>query len=309
MATIEYAIAWNDPHCGSWYGVLSPETKLTDPTSGETYNPQLRKWQRFVWDKIIERGCEAFAHITKKDPVTLFANGDLVHGVRGGQNLITSVREEQRTIAVDMVRYFYTQLNVIKTYIAWGTEWHVGEEGDEERGVVKELASGGRDVVSTPMARVNVGGAEFSVAHHGPHVGEAHLRSNTPALFLRRRMYEEIVILQRKPADMYLYAHRHRWAHVVHNEPIKGQDYTSHLVVCPALCVMDGYARSATLSQPVLHTGMVLIIIANGKVVDVDRDYILETDLRQVFDGGKQDELNGVNAHPYGNGCDANRER
>ncbi len=284
--TTEYILAFSDPHCGDIYGLLNPATVLdyAGPNQKpDVHAPQITAWQEYIWNEIIVKGLNAYRDKINDAPVTLVCGGDCIQGTRYLTRLVTPKTSQQCQIAADVFLYMFTQLNIKRVFLAYGTEAHVGIDGDAESGIVPLIDKPNRPVIATPMALVNVAGGLISIAHHGVHVGEAHLRGNAARLMLQRRMMDDIMSLGQFPPVLYLTAHVHKYLHIIHVESVRGKDIESHWVVTPAMCPMNGYARQISRSQPILHTGMVLIEITDGKVRDVNRDYIHEMDLREYY--------------------------
>lgn len=282
----EYVLFFSDPHCGQSYGLLNPATELDYAGPGQksdVHKPEMTKWQEFIWQEIIVKGLNAFSSQIAAAPVTLVCGGDCIQGTRYLTHLVTPKLSQQMQIAADAFQYIFTQLNVKRVFLAYGTEAHVGIEGDAESGIVPLIDSPGRPVKATPLAVINVAGADVFIAHHGFYVGEANLRGNAARWLLQRRMIDDMLLLGKRPPALYLTAHVHRYLHISHIETLGGEDIESHAVVCPALCPMSGYARQVTRSMPILATGMVLITITDGKVMNVNRDYILAVDLRESY--------------------------
>jgi hypothetical protein len=284
--TTEHILYFTDPHSGSAYGLLNPATTLEfDGPDGskDIHSPAMTKWERMIWEQIIVPSMEDFYLQVGSDPVVMVMGGDCIHGNRFISHLHTPKLSEQGKIAKEAFEYMFGRLNIKRVYLAYGTDAHVGIEGDAESWLVPMLDKPNRPVIATPMARIKVGGGVVSIAHHGFYVGEANLRGNAARLQLQRRMNEDMLLTQQRPPCLYLSGHWHRYLHTSHIESLGGEDIESHAIVCPALCVMNGYARQKTKSQPILWTGLVLITITDGKVVNVNRQYIHAIDMRENY--------------------------
>jgi hypothetical protein len=297
----EYILYYVDPHSGSWYGLYNPASKLRlDGPEGvadiASWNP--RAWQKFIWDDFWVAGLNYFYQKIGDDPVVMVLGGDAIQGNRFLANLMTAQINEQVQLAADAMEYAFGQLNIRRVYLAYGTEAHVGIDGDGECLIAKQLNKQHRPVVATPMALIPVGGGSVSIAHHGFYVGEANLRGNSARLMLQRRMVEDMLLTNQRPPCLYLSGHWHRYLHTSHIESLGGEDIESHIVVCPALCPQNGYARQRTRSQAILWTGLVLIKITDGRVVDVDRTFVRALDMRERL-GYTDNDSPGVVAFHY----------
>ena len=297
----EYILFLTDFHSGDTYGLLNPSTTLeyNGPDGRrDIQKPVQTRWQQRIWGIVVD-ALNAYHDTIQDAPVVLVVGGDCIQGTRYLTHLITPSITQQLQIAAEAIEYIFTQLNIKRVFLAYGTEAHVGIDGDGEGGLVPLIDRPNRPVVATPMARVNVGGGDVFISHHGFYVGDAHLRGNAGRLMLQRRMVDDMMLLGKRPPVLYLSGHVHKYGHFTHIESIGGEDIESHAVVCPALCPMNGYARMRTKSQPILSTGVVLIKMAGGRVEWVNRDFIQFIDMRENY--GYPDGNPGVMAHPYRN--------
>jgi len=284
--TKEYILFMSDGHSGHSFGLMNPATVLdyAGPNQKpDLHQPKTTKWQEKIWSEVIVNGLNAFAAQIGNAPVVFVYGGDAINGTRYLDNLVTPKISQQCQIAADCMRYIFTQLNIKRVYLAYGTEAHVGIDGDAESMLIPLIDSPERPVVATPMAIINVGGADVSIVHHGFYVGEGYLRGNSARLQLQRRMLEDMMLVNKRPPALYLSGHVHRYVHTSHIETWGEEDIESHAIVCPALLPMGGYARQVTRSQPILWTGMVLITITDGHISNVNRDYILPIDMRESY--------------------------
>lgn len=281
----EYLLFMSDLHCGDSYGLMHPDTVLeySGPDGHrDIHKPDRTRWQELNWALLVD-ALNAYNIIVGSAPVTLVIGGDVIQGTRYLSHLVTPRISDQVQIAVDAIQYIFTQLNIKRVFLAYGTEAHVGIDGDGECALVQLLDRPNRPVVATPMARILVGGGDVCISHHGFYVGEAYLRGNSGRLLLARRMLDDMHLLGKRPPALYLSGHVHKYAHFSHIETIAGEDIESHAVVCPALVPMNGYARQITRSQPILSTGVVLIAMNDGRVADVNRDFVRFVDMRENF--------------------------
>lgn len=281
----EYVLFLTDLHCGDTYGLLNPNTQIaySGPDGAVEYHKPIQTgWQELIWGILCD-ALNAYRETIQDAPVVLVVGGDVIQGTRYLSHLITPKLSQQMQIATEAIEYIFTQLNVKRAFLAYGTEAHVGIEGDAESGLVTLLYRPNRPVIATPLARFRVGGGDVFAAHHGFYVGDAHLKANAGRLMLQRRMMDDILLLGKRPPALYLSGHVHKYAHFVHIETVGGEDIESHAVICPAMVPMNGYARMRTRSLPILSTGPVLIKLEDGRVTGINRDFIRYVDMRESY--------------------------
>ena len=159
---IEYIVALSDLHCGDIHGLLNPATKLeySGPDgSKDIHHPERTAWQNMIWSLLVD-ALNTYRATIQDAPVVLVVGGDIIQGTRYLSHLVTPSKTQQMQIATEAIEYIFTQLNVKRVFLAYGTEAHVGIDGEAESGIVPLLDRPNRPVVATPMARVNIGGGD-----------------------------------------------------------------------------------------------------------------------------------------------------
>lgn len=125
-----------DTHGGHTHGLMSPSVELQQETeTGEivTYTPQLRAVQDWLWHDVYLPGLEQVEALTRNDPLTVIHMGDVTHGVRRMQELVTTEMDDQLEIACANFAPILGLPNLKRLEIVIGTGSHEMESGAAAR--------------------------------------------------------------------------------------------------------------------------------------------------------------------------------
>lgn len=283
-----------DWHAGHINGVLAPGTKLLYDDPGEPvkeFTPTLTGGQ----DRIFNITQNVFSYIETVGvdiPVCVIQVGDVVNGNNYTETLVSSRMAHQIAIARGYLDEFHNRLNMAGFYTVHGTDVHVFGEGSAEE-LIAEYAREKYHIesISASHMLLNIGGVRFDISHEGPNAGEAWLAGNAARGYLRRRMMEDMDCLGREPADVYVRAHVHGFADVYDTIERNKHFYHSRLVICPAMCIPNSYARRVTRSINYYRLGMLLAEVVDGRLIGI-------TPLLQTYDVRNYITA-GVVASPY----------
>jgi hypothetical protein len=99
--------------------------------------------------------------------------------------------------------------------------------------------------------------------------------------------------LNREPPDIYMRFHVHGFTDETDKLERNGKYQYSRLIVCPSMCVTNGYARAITRAQSFYRLGMILLCIDDGVLT-------LVKPLLQTFDARSSFTYSpGVAAHTF----------
>lgn len=259
----------SDTHGGNRHGLMSPDTVLTtEGAEGKpfTFTPEMTPYQEWMWQDVYLWGIEQAIKMTAGRPVIVIHAGDVTHGNRFTESLVSSRMSHQIAIAVRALAEL-NRVKPVRFFLVHGTDVHVFGEGTAEEEVAERLRGVmGCEVAATPFGLLDIGGVKVDIAHHGPGPGVGWLQGNTARNYAKQHMMDEIFKLHRLPPDIYIRGHNHAYRY----ERVELDDgIVSHLILCPSFCSMNGYARAVTRSIPWITNGMVLIDIQGGMVTDV----------------------------------------
>lgn len=154
MAT-KRILACGDFHAGHIQGLAPPSYHFSG--KGSWARSRLVKLQRQCWDWWKQE----LRQIKRQGPIHYaFLNGDLIDGrgeKGGGNELLTSDREEQCAIALDVIKSIGAESHLL----TYGTPYHTGDKEDFERYIAKEL---GASIKDQQWPKIN--GLTFSIKHH-----------------------------------------------------------------------------------------------------------------------------------------------
>jgi len=203
-------IVVSDTHCGCRLGLLSPDGIRVD--GGGLYSPS--DFQRKMWEYWREFWEVWVPEVTRGEPFDLVHNGDAIDGVhhRSTTQISHNLQDQQR-IAEDVLRPVVEQCKASggTYYHIRGTEAHVGQSGEYEERLAREL--GAKPNAEGQYARFDlwkrVGHCLVHLLHHiGTTSSAAHESSAVNAELTAE--YVEAARWNREPPDFIVRSHRHR---------------------------------------------------------------------------------------------------
>ena len=268
------AACLSDTHCGHRLGVCNPATLLDDVDGrGQRYQQaiQVTETQRTIWEKM-ESDRAAVAELAQGRPVALIVNGDLTHGLKHPEDLMSMYLHHQILIAFGILEAWLTDpdLKIESLRLVQGTAAHTLSGATEP--LVAQLVSfrhPGLDVGVVFHGLFYVEGAPIDAVHRGPYPGSREwLKGNVAKLSLKSMMLRELLD-GRTPPRVVLRAHYHRYLRETERVTSKGITYESDVIMTPSYCGMDLHGHHATQGLSWQDHGMVALEMAAGKLVDV----------------------------------------
>jgi hypothetical protein len=262
----------SDTHGGHKLGLLSPATVIQDEDEdGDTvpYTPALTKTQRWLWD-IQQSALARTATLAHRDPVVSLHLGDLTHGVKYPQQLVTNSISNQILIAIANEQSTVDTLPTLQAIrIIEGTDSHEFSDATSPTLVATYLQSA-HPSIDTQVYRhhlLTIGSTSLDLAHHGPHPGSRNwLKGNTARYYLRSLMMDCLDIGQPVPT-LVIRGHRHTFIAPVTERIYRDRKiHTSTLILLPPLCGISRFARQVTQSQPILTVGLLVLEIIDGQL-------------------------------------------
>lgn len=269
-----------DTHAGKNIGLLNSETELVranDDGSIHKWKPEMTTTQKWLWS-VYEGAIGHLVEWAAGDEILVCHNGDVTNGDRYDSNIPDTTREDQRVIAYGNLLPLLDLPNVRKVRLMTGTAVHVPECAEAR--VAHRLAEKtGKDVNCVHHARFDMGADVIEVAHHGPYPGSRDwLHGNVAYLHLKDRVARDRRA-GKQPSRVYVYGHFHRLARARLDDRWQQESHSSDLVVVPALCGLDGFARKVGKSPPILESGLVALEFQGGCLTEI-RELVEEIDLR-----------------------------
>lgn len=210
-AKVRNLVVVSDTHCGCKLGLCPPTPIRLD--LGGTYHASkfqlgLWKWWREFWDKWVPEA-------THGEPYDIVHNGDAIDGVHHhSTHQITHDLEDQVRIAEAVLRPEVEKCFELggKYYHIRGTEAHVGQSGENEERLARNLGATPND--EGQYARFDLwkrvgGSCLVHLLHHiGTTSSAAHESSAVNAELSAE--YHESARWGREPPDFVVRSHRHR---------------------------------------------------------------------------------------------------
>ena len=173
-------VVTSDWHAGHKLGLMNPETVLySQRIDGkgqgkiEQMDYTLGEFQRYLWHDVWIPGIERVKELAAGCPIGVIVNGDITHGNKYPEQLVTTSVANQFLIAEGNVQPWLAMPNVNLLRFAIGTNSHIFGEATSPV-IVSEL-------LKPKYPKVNIGtvhhglldvmGVRVDYAHHGPSQG------------------------------------------------------------------------------------------------------------------------------------------
>jgi hypothetical protein len=289
-------VVTSDWHSGHRLGLMNPDTVLyeqrIDRAPGKTVSEldyTLGEFQQYLWYEVWLKGIEIVKQIADGDPVGLIVNGDITHGNKYPDQLITTSLANQFLIAEGCAKPWLDQLpglNFIR--FAVGTGSHIFQESASPVLVSELLKPKYPDVdvgvVHHGLLKAN--GLKVDYAHHGPSQGIREWTKGNQLRYYLKSIVAGAHKSGKKPPDVvfrshYHYPHREIISEFVSGDNGRPQTIENRIYLTPSMCGMNDYAQQASKSSPVIYNGFMVLEIEDGKIVDDHLDeFVWMLDLR-----------------------------
>ena len=271
MKRVILAVA-SDKHGGHKLGLLNPETVLEDEDPKGNlvqWTPELEPFQTYLWD-LHKKHVEDVKHLAGKDPIVLIDNGDLTAGNKYPHEQVSTRIADQFDIAAWNLRPWLDLKNLKTLRITKGTGAHNFGEGSAEIIVQRMLKSmyAKKDIRTIYHGLAKIGGVTVDYSHHGPGTGSRNWLKGNVARYYMKSLIEDEIDMGNDPPDLILRSHVHEYIEEYYVKMFMGKRYKTELCITPSYCGIDSYARQITKSTNVLHHGMIVFEILNGKVYE-----------------------------------------
>jgi len=274
----------SDGHSGHREGHCSPDTKLADdvPFLGRAgkHKVSLTATQQAI-NKVGEdtilwtnNNCKGY----KKIYIDL---GEVMQGNKHIDNLQTTDIDEQKMIAVDVIKPF---LRICETaYFMQSTSWHEGINGANSKAVASELKGvyKSKNIQRMNKLRLVIDGFMIQFSHHGISTSKyKHLEGNAAYNAAKNMLNESLIENERCP-DLVLSAHCHKPSKGTAHVLSEGSYHSCTWAVTSPMCGPGAYSRQVA-NPHAYYIGMNVIQIVDGKLLNIEpiytrlTDYVLE---------------------------------
>lgn len=213
---IRNLIVVSDLHCGCQFGLCPPVAQHFD--GGGQYIPS--NLQKKVWLWWVKFWKEWVPMVTRKEPFAVLINGDCTDGVHHNSTTqITHNLNDQKKIAKNVLDPIVSQCSG-NFYMIRGTEAHVGQSGENEETLAKELGAipeilgvdeEGQKILNYArwLMWIELGEGLVHATHHIGTTGSTAYESTAPMGELANAFSEAGRWNERAP-NVIIRSHRHR---------------------------------------------------------------------------------------------------
>lgn len=267
-------VVLSDTHANHRLGLLSPDTVLfeEDPKTRELkpWRPGLGPTQQWIWNDCYLVDLWGVRQLAGKDRIILIHAGDMCQGGNGnGRELVSARIADQFIMAADNLRPWFTLPNLERAIFIKGTGYHELGQGTAALSVAEILAKEGIPIDVPYHAKLEIDGATFDLAHHGPPPGvRSWLKGNILRLYTQSLM-DKALMNGRLPPDVMGRGHYHELTSEVVTRRAQGRRWETRAVIFPAYSGIDEYARKVSKSPDELTVGLVAFEIVDGRVLEM----------------------------------------
>jgi len=263
-------IVTSDEHAGHRLGLCNPNAVLpADNEVGrpEPAKPQLGPFQKLLWEYRVEQIEQAKA-FAGNDPIILKNLGDMTHGRKHTDGLMTNRLADQVLIARANAMHIVEALKPTHVYMSAGTNAHTFGDAGSETLIAGFLKDKFPDLAVELFYHglVDIDGVQIDYKHHGPGPGiRDWTRGNQVLYHLKDLIYRQRS-LGEQPARIYLSGHYHSFVWITHHQEWDGELLTYDYITLPSYCGLGSYGHQATRSVQYQDFGLLAIEIVDGEV-------------------------------------------
>jgi hypothetical protein len=256
-------------------GLFNPATTIlqADGTS-RTFTPTAT--QEWIWQLYLEDVARVKA-VAGGRPIVLLLLGDLIHGNRHMNQLMSTCHSDQEEIAIWALKPWYNLGNLESVRICLGTEAHNFGEGSAEKSIARRLAEKYPKVSTKAIGHglVTIRGHLIDYAHHGVGAGSRrHTRGNSMRSYARS-IVDDCLELGLGVPRIIVRGHYHDFQY----ETVRTRRHTVEVVNLPSYCGMGEFGRKATRSAFIHQVGLVYAEVTTERIV-MHTDRIHVRDIR-----------------------------
>lgn len=288
-------IVTSDWHCGHRLGLMNPETVLYEQlidgkqSTISKVDYTLTEFQDYLWHNVWMKGVEDIKHLADGCPVAVIVNGDITHGNKYPDQLLTTSIANQFLISEKVLQPWIEKIPGFKFLrFAFGTGSHIFSEGTSPV-IVSELMRPKYpdiDIGVVHHGLLDAKGIRVDYAHHGPSQGiREWTEGNQLRYYLKSIMARAFKDGEQPPNVVYRSHYHYPVREIVTTFADNGngrpRTVESRIYLTPSMCGMNDYAYQATRSTTKLYNGWMVLEIEDGKIKDdyLD-DFVWILDLR-----------------------------
>ena len=265
-------VIFSDTHGGEKRALMNPDVELEDEEPDGTlapYTPNPTASQEYLWKKYNE-DIDNVKHLAGKDEIVVIHNGDINHGIKYMDGLVSTRISDQIRIGIANMSPWLRLKNVKKMRLTCGTGAHDFGEGTAEyiiAAFLKETFK--KDVLGLYHGLMTLAGMKIDYAHHRTSAGIRNwLRGNIFRLYIKSQMMDELDAGD-TPPDIIAGAHFHTQVEETVTLFRAGKRYITRGIVTPSYSFINPHARQITKSKYRIGIGLAAFEIINGKILDL----------------------------------------
>jgi len=253
----------SDEHTGSTVGLAPPLVHLDDGGAYHASEAQKRVYEHWqgAWKRTLDLGL----------PVVVIDNADAIEGFHHNTAQIWGTDPRKHIdVAVDLRMPYRNRVE--RWYALRGTTAHVGASGSGDETVAKEIgADGSNGTFSHYHLKLEISNVLFDVAHHpGISAGKRPWLDGNALRMLGRGIVLDSFSYKQRPPDVIVRSHIHQARH----ETIRDYNHRCECLVTPSFQIKTEFSHKISSERDLADIGATLIIVEDGKVLDVGFDLL-----------------------------------
>lgn len=249
-------------------GLLSPDVTLFEEDelgNPVEYKPALTAVQQYLW-RCFEEDLTEVEQIASGAPIVLIHDGDLTWGDKYPEQLVSTRKADQVTIAVANMERALELPNVVALRLVFGTGSHAFLEGSATLLVLGQLRAKypKLDIRCLAHGLFSIDGVTVDCAHHGPSPGIREWTAGNQLRYYTRSLMMQSIVRGEEPPHVLVRAHRHTGC----RETVRVEEIVTEAFLIPSYSGLSEHARKVTQSKHLIGNGLLVLEIEEGQLVN-----------------------------------------
>lgn len=258
-----------DLHTNSKYGILSPETIITEEDAEGNLVPHavdLNPLQKQLWSWY-SSDVQRVIEWADKSPIDLLVVGDISQGTFFKRGLVSVRDADTYEMAFQVLVPWLS--NIRRLRLVKGTEVHEQGEGSVPENLVSRIRGSypSIDVTAPYHSKISIADTIIDVAHHGPTPGSRNwLRGNVLRLYIQDIM-DAALKNGEMPPSLVVRAHYHTYTSEIVTRRTRNRMFRTAGVILPSYSGIDPHARKIAQSRDSIDIGLVAYEVVDGIIL------------------------------------------
>lgn len=263
-----------DLHCGCKLGLMPPDVVLQEEDelgNSVPWTPRQSPTQAYLW-RCFEEDLDDAKRLAGKMPIVVDVDGDLTHGTKYMEQLVSTRPADQPVIAVACLKRILQLPNITAMRVMTGTAAHEMAEGSLPIMAVRELQARYPkvNIAIRHHGLFDICGVSHDVAHHGPAPGIRNwLRGNVLRLYTLSLMQDNLDV-GNEPPRVVIRGHRHTYKRETVRKETPLREYVTDAFLLASYSGLTHHGRQVAQSPAFIGNVLLALICEEGELVRVE---------------------------------------